>query len=148
MPATPAARLAGPLKRAGLRRDLAPTDIPGSAARRCLTTNSESDGIRRLGVRRDKGRDSEGFGVPIPLEQARSAVRAWVVVIVVLWAAAYLPALSARDLRGEEGRRAIPAREMLQSGDFILPTLFGDPYLNKPPLHFWIIGAVGAMRGG
>ena len=82
------------------------------------------------------------------VEPEREEVRPWLVAIIVLWAAAYLPELAVRDLRGEEGRRAIPAREMLERGDYLLPTLFGDPYLNKPPLHYWMIGLIGAMRGG
>jgi len=82
------------------------------------------------------------------VEPPPEEVRPWLVAIIVLWAAAYLPELAARDLRGEEGRRAIPAREMLERGDYMLPTLFGDPYLNKPPLHYWMIGLIGAMRGG
>src|SRR5689334_562644 len=65
------------------------------------------------------------------------------VVIPMVWALAYLPQLNARDLRHEEGRRAIPASEMLRSHDFIMPTIYGEPYLNKPPLYFWIAAALG-----
>ncbi len=70
-----------------------------------------------------------------------------VVVIPLLWALAYLPELGARDLRLEEGRRATPAREMLQTGDFITPRLYGEPYLNKPPGYFWLVAGVGAIQG-
>lgn len=67
--------------------------------------------------------------------------------IVLLWAAGYLPGLGARDLRLEEGRRATPAREMLATGDFVLPRLYGDPYLSKPPLFFWVIAGFGSLLG-
>src|SRR5262245_7555990 len=74
--------------------------------------------------------------------------RRWfALVIVAAWALAYLPHLGTRDLRLEEGRRATPAREMLDSGDFICPTLYGDTYLNKPPLYFWLVAACGAGLG-
>jgi 4-amino-4-deoxy-L-arabinose transferase-like glycosyltransferase len=67
--------------------------------------------------------------------------------LVAVWAFAYLPHLGTRTLRLEEGRRATPAREMLASGDFVVPTLYGDTYLNKPPLFFWIIAATGTAIG-
>jgi len=68
-------------------------------------------------------------------------------VLPVLWAIAYLPDMGLRNLRLEEGRRAGPAREMLRTGDFLLPTIYGEPYLSKPPLYFWAVAAVGAIRG-
>jgi len=68
-------------------------------------------------------------------------------VLVLLWALAYLPYLNARTLRLEEGRRATPAREMLASNDWVRPTLYGDTYLSKPPLFFWIIASIGAVLG-
>lgn len=73
--------------------------------------------------------------------------RCAVLAIVLLWAMAYLPAMGVRDLRLEEGRRATPAREMLQSGNFVVPTLYGDVYLNKPPLYFWLVAGLGQLRG-
>lgn len=74
--------------------------------------------------------------------------RPWQIgAIVLIWAIAYLPACGARDFKGEEGRRATPAREMLLSGNYVLPTLYGDPYLNKPPLFFWVIAGFAKLRG-
>lgn len=73
--------------------------------------------------------------------------RRFVVALVAAWALAYLPHLGTRDVRHEEGRRATPAREMLDSGRFVCPTLYGDPYLNKPPLYPWLVAAVGAVLG-
>jgi 4-amino-4-deoxy-L-arabinose transferase-like glycosyltransferase len=73
--------------------------------------------------------------------------RGFVLVLLAAWAAAYLPHLGTRDLRLEEGRRATVAREMLASGDFIRPTLYGDTYLHKPPLHPWLVAATGLAIG-
>ena len=73
--------------------------------------------------------------------------RGFVGALVVVWALAYLPDLGARDLRHEEGRRATPAREMLDSGRYLCPTVYGDPYLNKPPLYPWLVAAAGAGLG-
>lgn len=68
-------------------------------------------------------------------------------LIPLLWAGAYLPGLSSRPLRLEEGRRATPAREMMQTHNFIQPTLYGESYLNKPPLFFWAVAGTGALLG-
>jgi 4-amino-4-deoxy-L-arabinose transferase-like glycosyltransferase len=73
--------------------------------------------------------------------------RGFVFVLVAAWALAYLPNLGLRTLRLEEGRRATPAREMLASGDFIRPTIYGKTYLSKPPLYYWMVAAVGTILG-
>jgi len=73
--------------------------------------------------------------------------RTFPLVLVTLWALAYLPHLGVRDARLEEGRRATCAREMLASGDFVRPTLYGETYLRKPPLFFWLVAATGAVFG-
>jgi 4-amino-4-deoxy-L-arabinose transferase-like glycosyltransferase len=74
--------------------------------------------------------------------------RAWLwVAIPGLWALAYLPNLGVRPLRLEEGRRAAPARAMLDSGNYTVPILYGRPYVNKPPGFFWTVAGVGALRG-
>ena len=72
--------------------------------------------------------------------------RFWV-VIVLLWGCAYLPGLGTRDLRLEEGRRATPAREMVAGGDWLVPRIYGDVYLSKPPGYFWLVAAVGYVHG-
>ncbi len=40
-----------------------------------------------------------------------------------------------------EGHFAGIAREMILRGDWVTPTLNGAPYLNKPPLLYWLIAA-------
>jgi 4-amino-4-deoxy-L-arabinose transferase-like glycosyltransferase len=74
--------------------------------------------------------------------------RRWFAVVLVgLWALAYLPNLGTRYLRLEEGRRTTPAREMIASGDYVVPTLYGETYLNKPPLFYWLVAATGIATG-
>ena len=56
--------------------------------------------------------------------------------------------LGRSDLSGStEPREAGVAAEMLQSGDFLMPSLNGEPFLEKPPLSYWLqaasIGAFG-----
>lgn len=42
-----------------------------------------------------------------------------------------------------EGRRAVPIKEMLASGNWLLPQLNGELYITKPPLYYWL----GAIAG-
>ncbi len=67
--------------------------------------------------------------------------------LALLWSALYLPNFAAPELDNEEGRRVIPAREMIVSGDLVVPTIWGRPYLAKPPGFYWAIAAVGKARG-
>ena len=46
-----------------------------------------------------------------------------------------------------EGHFASVAREMVLSGDWVTPTLNGAPYLNKPPLLYWLSATGTALLG-
>jgi 4-amino-4-deoxy-L-arabinose transferase-like glycosyltransferase len=56
--------------------------------------------------------------------------------LLFLWGAAGLPLADP-----DEGRYAEAAREMLASGSPLSPQLFGVPYLEKPPLIYWLTAA-------
>lgn len=59
----------------------------------------------------------------------------------------YLWRLSMLPLRDwDEGTIASVARGMVASGDWIYPTIYGGPYLNKPPLVEWLM-AMGYTAG-
>ncbi|MEO1402369.1 MAG: glycosyltransferase family 39 protein [Cyanobacteria bacterium J06635_1] len=47
----------------------------------------------------------------------------------------------------DEGTIAMVAREILRSGEWLHPTLYGGPYLNKPPLVEWLMATTFAMGG-
>ena len=50
----------------------------------------------------------------------------------------FLPGLGSRDLwNPDEPRYAEVAREMLASGEYLVPHLNGEVYTQKPPLQFW-----------
>ncbi|MCB9877976.1 MAG: glycosyltransferase family 39 protein [Planctomycetes bacterium] len=64
------------------------------------------------------------------------------VSIVVL-----LPAWLRADWDGTEGRRVQIALEMLRSGDWMVPTLGGEPTWAKPPLHYWLLALCAKAFG-
>ncbi len=69
-----------------------------------------------------------------------SRLRALFVVLLV-WAAIYLPALGSIAIKGEEGRRILPAIRMLETGNYIVPQVGSNPYFRKPPLVNWLVAA-------
>jgi 4-amino-4-deoxy-L-arabinose transferase-like glycosyltransferase len=52
---------------------------------------------------------------------------------------ATLPQAGLQDWTGTEGRRVQIALEMRDSGEWGVPTLFGEPTFAKPPLHYWLL---------
>jgi 4-amino-4-deoxy-L-arabinose transferase-like glycosyltransferase len=79
---------------------------------------------------------------------ASSAARRPALVAAFVAALLYLPWLSAAPVRGTlEANRLIAAREMLARGDWVLPTLGGEPYLAKPPFQYWLIEVAARATG-
>ena len=64
-----------------------------------------------------------------------------VAVVVLVWAVIYLPALGSIAIKGEEGRRILPAIRMLETGNYIVPQVGSNPYFRKPPLINWLVAA-------
>jgi 4-amino-4-deoxy-L-arabinose transferase-like glycosyltransferase len=64
-----------------------------------------------------------------------------VLVVLLVWAVIYLPALGSIAIKGEEGRRILPAIGMLKTGNYIVPEVGGNPYFRKPPLVNWLVAA-------
>jgi 4-amino-4-deoxy-L-arabinose transferase-like glycosyltransferase len=60
-------------------------------------------------------------------------------ILIVLPALLLYPTLSFYLLEPDEGRYAQIPREMLARGDWVVPHLQGQPYLDKPPLMYWLV---------
>ncbi|MDC0252020.1 glycosyltransferase family 39 protein [bacterium] len=67
--------------------------------------------------------------------------------LCLIWAMIYLTLLGSQELRGEEARRILPAQEMLDTGDWVVPRIAGEVYSNKPPLINWMIAVSFYLTG-
>ena len=68
-------------------------------------------------------------------------------ILITFWAAIYVPALGSRELQGEEARRVLPGRTMIQTGEWIVPRSGGEVYNRKPPLVNWMSAAAIKITG-
>jgi 4-amino-4-deoxy-L-arabinose transferase-like glycosyltransferase len=64
-----------------------------------------------------------------------------VATVMLVWAVIYLPALGSIAIKGEEGRRILPAVRMIESGNYIVPQVGSSAYYRKPPLVNWLVAA-------
>lgn len=55
--------------------------------------------------------------------------------------------LNTKPLGNHESLVAITAREMLQSGDWIVPTCNGELRLQKTPLNYWMVASLAKISG-
>lgn len=70
--------------------------------------------------------------------------RGMTVLLVVLSIAVFLPSfLYIEIISGHEAREGMRLREMLETGHWLFPAV-----LRKPPLYYWMSGAIAQLRGG
>lgn len=69
---------------------------------------------------------------------SRDEQRLWLLLFALLLIGYFLN-LGVQPLYLEEPRRAIIAMEMLENQDWIVPTLLGQYYYNKPPAFNWLL---------
>src|SRR5207248_8726627 len=68
-------------------------------------------------------------------------------ILFVIWALIYITNLGSSEFRSEEGHRVLPAVQMLDSSNYLVPYIAARPYLNKPPLINWIVAASFKLSG-
>src|SRR5712672_3307094 len=68
-------------------------------------------------------------------------------LVLLVWAAIYLPALGSLEIKGEEGRRILPAVTMLETGNYLVPQVGSEYYFRKPPLVNWLVAASFKLTG-
>ncbi len=69
-------------------------------------------------------------------EPVRFASVLWLILLPGLL---LYPCLHFHLFEPDEGRYAEIPREMLVRGDWLVPYLVGEPYLDKPPLFYWLV---------
>src|SRR4051812_4644375 len=71
-------------------------------------------------------------------------------LLVAICLAVYLPGFTSIPVVDrDEARFAQASRQMLESGDYVVPRVQGRPRLNKPPLIYWLQSASArAMTSG
>jgi 4-amino-4-deoxy-L-arabinose transferase-like glycosyltransferase len=68
-------------------------------------------------------------------------------LLIVVSGALLYPCLSFLLFEPDEGRYAEIPREMLARGEWLVPCLQGEPYLDKPPLMYWLVMASYRLFG-
>jgi 4-amino-4-deoxy-L-arabinose transferase-like glycosyltransferase len=68
-------------------------------------------------------------------------------IVLLVWAAIYLPGLGSLAIKGEEGRRILPAVSMLRTGNYLVPRVGGETYFSKPPLVNWLVAGSFKLFG-
>jgi 4-amino-4-deoxy-L-arabinose transferase-like glycosyltransferase len=59
----------------------------------------------------------------------------------------FIPLPADVPLAGTEGHRALTAHEMVTTGEWVVPRLYGRVYLRKPALHYWMQAASEWISG-
>jgi len=84
----------------------------------------------------------------LPDRRFRVTAPVLLLALVTCLAAALLPASLRKCLWDPDATRyGQVAREMLQTGDWIVPRLAGRLYTHKPPLYFWAMAAASSYAG-
>jgi 4-amino-4-deoxy-L-arabinose transferase-like glycosyltransferase len=83
-------------------------------------------------------------GVPDPDRRVRLVS---LLVVLLLPAAILYPTRGFHLLEPDEGRYAQIPKEMLLNGEWVVPTLQGEPYLDKPPLMYWLVAVSYRLFG-
>jgi 4-amino-4-deoxy-L-arabinose transferase-like glycosyltransferase len=75
-------------------------------------------------------------------------LRRWGMCLLTLLAASlFFLQLHQPLLDPDEGRQAEIPREMLENGDWLVPTWRGRPYYEKPPLQYWLTATLYLLFG-
>ncbi|MGE0192654.1 MAG: glycosyltransferase family 39 protein [Planctomycetota bacterium] len=82
---------------------------------------------------------------PAASGSGRFAGQGALLVLAVLLALLDLGTRSLHEL--DVARWGTLAREMIRTGDVLVPTRYGEIYANKPPLYLWIVAGTGWING-
>jgi 4-amino-4-deoxy-L-arabinose transferase-like glycosyltransferase len=86
------------------------------------------------------------FRAPARINERRAGLIELALVLTVA-ALLFFCRLHTPLLEPEEGRYAEIPRQMLARGDWLVPTLNGSPYLDKPPMLYWAVMSSYSLFG-
>ncbi len=73
----------------------------------------------------------------------------YIIILAIIASAIYFPCLGKRDLwNPNEPNFAEAAREMIESGNYLVPTRNGEPLGLKPAPYYWLIILSSKLTGG
>ena len=79
---------------------------------------------------------------------SKETISHWWPLLIFFFLAYVLNLIAPRDLWvQDEARYGEVVREMLASGNWLVPHLNGFPYPDKPPLYFWLVILMGKVVG-
>src|SRR5258706_10084653 len=79
-----------------------------------------------------------------PVVAPRPRLSAWIVALLVL--AYALPGILGHDpWKPDEPYTFGAVLDMLKSGDWVVPTVTGSPFVEKPPLFFWLASVTASL---
>lgn len=107
-----------------------------------MQTHSNTDDSNTAGSAETPSRQPDGQWMS-PRQRAFMLILLAILAGVVL----FFKLGDSRTLGSHEGYVMIPAREMLRSGDWIVPRFGGVPRLEKPPLSYWVVAASATLCG-
>lgn len=84
------------------------------------------------------------------LPQAQYVRARWICLAITIAVGCFSTLFELNDYRvptSHEAFAMVPAREMRLSGDWLLPTFGQRPRLEKPPLVYWSLAALGTFAG-
>lgn len=84
---------------------------------------------------------------PGKTESAGTLSRGAVGLVLATVLCVVVPRLDFHLFEPDEGRYAQIPKEMIDRGDWLVPTLQGEPYLDKPPLFYWLIASLYSVFG-
>ena len=88
------------------------------------------------------------MSVRAPLLSEAGGVRRTTAVLLTLGLVFALYDLGGRSLHDMDTPRwGQLAREMIRSGEWLVPTRYGEIYANKPPLYLWAVAGPSAVHG-
>lgn len=81
------------------------------------------------------------------LAKPRSSAAWGFMLLLLVCALVYWVRLGSGGFHSTEAHRVVPAYEMLDNGHWLVPRMFGQPYLRKPPGMPWAIAGMSELLG-